>query len=90
MRIGTSNTVADEQSKHYILLAAGGSSSSSSSANAPKVLQPYWLIVVPLDFPDLTASLYFYEVLAARGGDVYEPSYFQMFQLSPLVVFRRY
>ena len=56
MRIGTSNTVADEQSKHYILLAAGGSS-SSSSANAPKVLQPYWLIVVPLDFPDLTASL---------------------------------
>ena len=23
------------------------------------------------------------EVIAARGGDVYEPSYFQMFQLSP-------
>ena len=31
----------------------------------------------------------FYEVLAARGGYVYEPSYFQMFQLSPLVVFKR-
>ena len=38
-------------------------SSSSSSfywasvANAPNVLQPYWLIVLPLDIPDLTASL---------------------------------
>ena len=31
----------------------------------------------------------FYEVLAAGGGDVYEPSYFRMFQLSPLVVFER-
>ena len=28
-----------------------------SVANAPKVLQPYWLIVLPLDVPDLTASL---------------------------------
>ena len=28
-----------------------------------------------------------FEVLAARGGDVHEPSYFRMFQLSPLVVF---
>ena len=26
-------------------------------ANAPNVLQPYWLIVLPLDFPKLTASL---------------------------------
>ena len=26
-------------------------------ANAPNVLQPYWLIVLPLDVPDLTASL---------------------------------
>ena len=26
-------------------------------ANAPKVLQPYWLIILPLDVPDLTASL---------------------------------
>ena len=25
--------------------------------NAPNVLQPYWLIVLPLDVPDLTASL---------------------------------
>ena len=38
------------------------SSSSSSSfywasvANAPNVLQPYWLIVLPLDLPNLTAS----------------------------------
>ena len=31
----------------------------------------------------------FYEVLAARGGDVYEHSYFRMFQLSSLVVFKR-
>ena len=55
-------------------------SSSSSSfywasvTNAPNVLQPYWLIVLPLDVPDLTL-VSFYEVLAARGGDVYEPSY---------------
>ena len=37
------------------------SSSSSfywaSVANAPNVLQPYRLIVLPLDVPDLTASL---------------------------------
>ena len=26
-------------------------------SNAPNVLQPYWLIVLPLDVPDLTASL---------------------------------
>ena len=26
-------------------------------ANAPNVMQPYWLIVLPLDVPDLTASL---------------------------------
>ena len=39
----------------------GSSSSSSfywaSVANAPNVLQPYWLIVLPLDLPDLTACL---------------------------------
>ena len=40
------------------------SSSSSSSfywasvANAPNVLQPYWLIAPPLDVPDLTAILF--------------------------------
>ena len=28
-----------------------------SVANAPNVLQPYWLIVLTLDFQDLTASL---------------------------------
>ena len=31
--------------------------SSSSSYWAPNILQPYWLIVLPLDVPDLTASL---------------------------------
>ena len=49
-----------------ICMVSSSSSSSSSSpppsycpsaANAPNVLQPYWLIVLPLDFPDLTASL---------------------------------
>ena len=29
----------------------------ASVANAPNVLQPYWLIVLPLDVPSLTASL---------------------------------
>ena len=29
----------------------------ASVANAPNVLQPYWHIVLPLDVPDLTASL---------------------------------
>ena len=29
----------------------------ASVANAAKVLQPYWLIVLPLNVPDLTASL---------------------------------
>ena len=29
----------------------------ASVANAPNVLQPYWLTVLPLDVPDLTASL---------------------------------
>ena len=52
------------------------SSSSSfywaSVANAPNVLQSYWLIVLPLDVPDLTASLLlrglWREILAAKGG----------------------
>ena len=29
----------------------------ASAANAPNLLQPYWLIVLPLDVPDLTANL---------------------------------
>ena len=29
----------------------------ASLANVLNVLQPYWLIVLPLDVPDLTASL---------------------------------
>ena len=43
------------------LTCSPSSSSSSfywaSVANTPNVLQPYWLIVLPLDVPDLTASL---------------------------------
>ena len=46
----------------YIIVNSSSSSSSSSFywasvANAPNVLQPYWLIVLRLDVPDLTASL---------------------------------
>ena len=42
-----------------IIFATRASSSFywASVANAPNVLQPYWLIVLPLDVPDLTASL---------------------------------
>ena len=46
-----------------LLLMTGNWDFSSSSfywalvANAPNVLKPYWLIVLPLDVPDLTASL---------------------------------
>ena len=29
----------------------------TSVANAPNVLQPYWLILLPLDVQDLTANL---------------------------------
>ena len=47
----------------------------SSVANGPNILQPYWLIVLPLDVP-VSPLVSFYEVLAATGGDVYEPSYF--------------
>ena len=57
-------------------------------ANAPNVLQPYWLILLPLDF-QISPLVSFCEVLTARGGDIYEPSYFRMFQLSPPVVFER-
>ena len=44
-----------------VMIKPNSSSSSSfywtSVANAPNVLQPYWLIALPLDVPDLTASL---------------------------------
>ena len=43
-----------------LLLLRSLSSSSyywASVANAPNVLQPYWFTVLPLDVPDLTASL---------------------------------
>ena len=47
------------QDPHFFLLYTAGSSSFywASVTNAPNVLQPYWLIVLPLDVPDLTASL---------------------------------
>ena len=41
---------------HY-MLCCGSSFCWASVANALNVLQPYWLIVLPLDVPDLTASL---------------------------------
>jgi len=50
-----------------------GSSSSycwASVANARNVLQPYWLIVLPLNVPALATSL-LYEILVARVGFVY-------------------
>ena len=46
------------------------------------------LLYYPQTF-QLSPLVSFCEVLAARGGDVHEPSYFRMFQLSPLVVFKR-
>ena len=42
------NTCASSSSSSFYL---------ASVANAPNVLQPYWLIVLPLDVPDLTASV---------------------------------
>ena len=41
-------------SRLYVLLS---SFYCPSVANAPNVLQPYWLTVLPLDFPAVTASL---------------------------------
>ena len=46
------------------------------------------LLYYPQTF-QISPLVSFFEVLAARGGDVYEPSYFRLFQLSPLVVFKR-
>ena len=46
------------------------------------------LLYYPQTF-QISPLVSFYEVLAARGGDVYEPAYFRMFQLPPLVVFKR-
>ena len=39
------------------LISSSSSFYWASVANAPNILQPYWLIVLPLDVPDLTASL---------------------------------
>ena len=44
-------------SLHSYLFILSSSFYWASVANAPNVLQPYWLIVLPLDVPDLTASL---------------------------------
>ena len=43
----------------HVIILVGHSSSFywASVGNAPNVLQPYWLIVLPLDVPNLTASL---------------------------------
>jgi hypothetical protein len=49
-----------------------GSSYRASVANAPNVLQQYWLIVLPLDIPALNTSL-LYKISAARGGIIYRP-----------------
>ena len=37
-----------------------------SVANAPNVLQPYWLILLPLDVPDLTTSLLLWDPSGQR------------------------
>ena len=41
----------------YVPITSSSSFYLASAANAPNVLQPYWLIVLPLDVPDITASL---------------------------------
>ena len=46
------------------------------------------LFYYPLTF-QISSLFSIYEVLAARDRDVYEPSYFRMFKLSQLVVFKR-
>jgi hypothetical protein len=61
----------------------------ASVANAPNVLQPYRLIVLPLDFPALTTSLLLRDPSGQRWSCIYRTSYFWTFQLSPLVVFER-
>jgi hypothetical protein len=53
-------------------VTSSSSSYGASVANAPNVLQPYWLIVQPLHVPALTTTL-LYEILAARGGIMYRP-----------------
>ena len=61
----------------------------ASVANASNVLQPYWLIVLPLDVPDLTASLLLWGPSGQRWRCLWTFLFFRMFQLSPLVVFER-
>jgi len=60
--------------RHHPSSSSSSSSSSSycwaTAANALNALQPYWIIVLPLDIPALTTSL-LYEILAARGGIIY-------------------
>ena len=76
--------VAVTKQMHVLLLSSTG----------PQWLMPrrYCSHIELLYYPQtfqITLLVSFYEVLAARGGDVYELSYFRMFKLSPLVVFKR-
>jgi hypothetical protein len=48
----------------------GSSFCMAPVANAPDVLQPCWLIVLPLNVPTLTTSRLL-EILAARGGTMW-------------------
>ena len=43
--------------KYYALTPCSSSFYWASVANAPNVVHSYWLIALPLDVPDLTASL---------------------------------
>ena len=43
--------------RHFKIYISSSSFYWASVANAPNVLKPYWLIVLLLDVPDLTASL---------------------------------
>ena len=71
------------------MLSSSSSSSSSyyraSVANAPNVLQQYWLIVLPLNVPDPTASL----LLWGPSGQRWRCLWTFLFSNVPLVVFKR-
>ena len=60
-----------------------------SVANVPNVLQPYWLIVLPLDVPDLTASLLLWGPSGQKWRCLWTFLFFRVFQLLSLVVFER-
>jgi hypothetical protein len=65
----------------YEILALLGPYCSSpycwaSVANALNVLQPYWLIVLPLDVPAVTTSLLPRDPSGQKWNYIYRPSYF--------------